>query len=220
MAAKFDPKAKAKRQKIVAAVLGVLLLGVLAYEVPSVLKMMNKKPATSSTTAAPPAPVPGAPAAPGTPVAAPAPSGTLVDSDPLPQAAGGQLVSFDRFASKDPFDQQLDKPPALPAPSPKDSKPAAPQPPPPPPAAKPAAPTSAKISVNGVAEQVGVGGSFPQEDPLFVLVSLTATKAKIGISGGSLDTGSSTVTLVKGKKMTLQNTVDGARYELVLISTR
>ena len=36
--AKFDPKAKAKKQKIIAAVLGVLLLGVLAYEVPSLMK--------------------------------------------------------------------------------------------------------------------------------------------------------------------------------------
>ena len=35
MAKKFDAKAKAKRQKIIVAVLGVLLLGVLAYEVPS-----------------------------------------------------------------------------------------------------------------------------------------------------------------------------------------
>ena len=38
MAKKFDPKAKAKRQKIIAAVLGVLLIGVMAYEVPSLMK--------------------------------------------------------------------------------------------------------------------------------------------------------------------------------------
>ena len=48
MAKKFDPKAKAKKQKIIAAVLGVLLLGVLAYEVPSLMKSMNKKPPAAS----------------------------------------------------------------------------------------------------------------------------------------------------------------------------
>jgi hypothetical protein len=54
---------------------------------------------------------------------------------------------------------------------------------------------------------------------MFVLVSLTTTIAKVGIADGALDTGSPTVTLKKGKKLTLQNTVDGARYELLLIAT-
>jgi hypothetical protein len=225
MAAKFDPKAKAKKQKIIAAVLGVVLLGVLAWQVPSLLKTLNKKPPSAATPAPAPAPVPGVPGtvpvapATGTPVAVS--SGTLIDSDPAAQAAGGQLVSFDRFASKDPFAQQLGEP-AAPAAA-KAAKPApapAPPPPPPPPAAAKtaSAATSARIAVNGVPEQVGVGGSFPQADPLFVLVSLTATTAKVGISGGSLDTGTATVTLKKGKKLTLQNTVDGARYQLLLIA--
>jgi hypothetical protein len=223
MAAKFDPKAKAKKQKIIAAVLGVVLLGVLAWQVPSLMKTLNKKPPSAATPA--PAPVPGAPGtapvtpATGTPVAVS--TGTLVDSDPATQPAGGQLVSFDRFASKDPFAQQLGKPAAAPAAAkPSNSAPAPPPPPPPPPPSAKAASaaTSARIAVNGVPEQVGVGGSFPQADPLFVLVSLTATTAKVGISGGSLDTGTATVTLKKGKKLTLQNTVDGARYELLLIA--
>jgi hypothetical protein len=229
MAAKFDPKAKAKRQKIVLAVLGVALVGVLAWQIPGVLAIMNKKPAApAATTATPVAPAPGVPAA-GTPGSA-VPSGTLVDSDPAAQAGGGQLVSFDRFASKDPFQQQLGQrkaPSAAPAPAAKTGTPApgsgsgsgsgaAPAPPARAPAA---APTSARISVNGVPEQVDVGGTFPAEDPVFVLVSVTKTTARVGISGGSLDTGSRTVTLRKGKKLTLQNTADGAQYELVLVST-
>jgi hypothetical protein len=230
MAAKFDPKAKAKRQKIVLAVLGVVLIGVLAWQVPSVLKIMNKKPPPAAT-APPPAAV-AVPAA-GTPVAATgtagaaAPAGTLIDSDPMAQAAGGQLVSFDRFSSKDPFRQQLGEGASAPAAPAKDSTPPAPSggqrqqppPPPPPPPPAPVGTTSARISVNGVAEKVAVGGTFPAEDPVFVLVSLTKTTAKIGISGGSLDTGSATITLKKGKKLTLQNTADGAQYELVLVST-
>ena len=55
-----NAKAKAKRQKIVLAVLGVVFLGVLAWQVPSVLKMMNKKPPVAATTP-PAAVVPGAP---------------------------------------------------------------------------------------------------------------------------------------------------------------
>lgn len=220
MAKKFDAKAKAKRQKIVAAVLGVIFIGVLAWQVPSVLKMMNEKPPTTAA-APPPAAVPVA----GTPVSAPgttpAPTGTLVDSDPAAQAAGGQLVTFDRFESKDPFQQQMNEettlapktvtPPKTPAAG-KDGS--APKPPTTP------APTTAEITVNGTKETVSVGGTFPQADPVFVLVSVTKTSAKVGVSGGSLAGGGPTVTLTKGKKLTLENTVDGARYVLVLVTTR
>jgi hypothetical protein len=230
MAAKFDPKAKAKRQKIILAVLGVVLVGVLAWQIPGLLKIMNKKPPAAATTAAPVAPAPET-AVPGTPVSV-VPSGTLVDSDPAAQAGGGQLISFDRFASKDPFLQQLGAPKASPASRPRaaaargkapasaSSAQAAPAAPPPAAATgSPSIPLSARISVNGVAERVGVGDTFPADDPVFVLASVTKTTAKIGISGGTLDTGSQTVTLRKGKKLTLQNTADGAQYELVLIST-
>jgi hypothetical protein len=230
MAKKFDAKAKAKRQKIILAVLGVVFLGVLAWQVPSVLAIMNKKPATAA--APPPAtPAPGAPVAPvaGTPVSAPgtpAPAGSLVDSDPVAQAAGGQLVTFDRFESKDPFQQQLDAEAkrstpgggAKPTKAPVSGEPSAPSAPQPSSAAP--APTSAQISVNGSKENVDVGATFPQADPMFVLVSMTRTTAKISISGGSLDTGGATVTLRKGKPLTLENTVDGARYTVVLVATR
>ena len=65
---------------------------------------------------------------------------------------------------------------------------------------------------------MAVGQTFPASDPVFVLRSLTRTTAKIGIAGGSLATGNQTVTLTKGKKVTLMNTADGTRYELILIS--
>jgi hypothetical protein len=225
MAKKFDAKAKAKRQKIILAVLGVVFVGVLAWQVPGVLKMMNEKP--PPTTAPPPAatPLPGAPApVPGTPIAA---TGTLVDSDPAAQAAGGQLVSFDRFESKDPFQQQLSDAPTS-APAAQDDPPAGtpktsgsggsgsgstPRP-----SARPAR-TSAQITINGTKETVSVGDTFPAADPMFVLVSVTRTSAKVGVSGGSLEAGKATVTLQKGKKLTLENTVDGSRYVLVLVGT-
>lgn len=224
---KFDAKAKAKRQKIILAVLGVVFLGVLAWQVPSVLKIMNKKPPVAATTT-PVAVVPGTPVPPvsGTPVSAiPTPGAGLTDSDPAAQAAGGQLVTFDRFSSKDPFQQQARIAAATSA-APADPKPGAavsgdsssssPKPPPPPPAP---APTSAQISVNGSSETVSKGGTFPQSDPVFVLVSVSRTTAQVAISGGSLDSGGTTLTLRKGKKLTLENTVDSARYVLLLVST-
>jgi hypothetical protein len=238
MAKKFDAKAKARKQKIIAAVLGVLFLGVLAYEVPSLMKSMNKKPPPVTSAAVTPAPVSGAPVTGGpvtaAPVSAPVVS-TLSDSDPATQAGSGQLLSFDRFSSKDPFVQQVDAktcdpdptssgapacvaatPP--PAAAPKKAQPAkttTPAPPPPP----AFAPTGARISINGSSELVGVGKNFPASDPVFHLVSLTKSTAKIGIAGGSLSTGEATATLTKGKKVVLMNTADGTRYELVLIST-
>ena len=222
MAKKFDAKAKAKRQKIIAGVLCLVLLGALAWAVPSVLGSMNKKPPSATAVAPPPAVAPPAGAPPtGTPVAATVPtgSGTLADSDPSAQAAQGQLLSFDRFRTKDPFAQQATTPKKAAAAS---AKPAAATPPPPPPPPPPSSgavrPSTAKIAVNGATETVSVNADFPADDPVFRLVSLTKSSAKVSIAGGSLSTGAPTVTLVKGKKVTLMNTADGTRYELVLVS--
>jgi hypothetical protein len=223
MAKKFDAKAKAKRTKIIAAVLGVVLLGVLAWQIPSLMATMNKKPPPNAAPAPPPpatgapAPVAPPPGAAPAPAAPPAGSATLIDSDPSPQAASGQLLSFDRFTSKDPFVQQGASKAAPPPPPAKTPPP--PPPPPPPPTKSPASSyTSARISVNGEAERVAVGATFPASDPVFRLVSVKKTTAKVAIAGGSLSTGDGAVTLTKGKKLTLMNTADGTRYELVLIS--
>ena len=115
MAKQFDPKAKAKRQKIIAGVLGLVLVGVLIFQAPKILGMFGGSSSTASEPAATPAPVPvpvtPVPATPGAPPAAPVPasagSAALVDSDPAPVPADGQLVTFDRFESKDPFVQQI-----------------------------------------------------------------------------------------------------------------
>ena len=237
MAKKFDAKAKAKRQKIIAAVLGVLFLGVCAYEVPSLMKSMNKKPPAPTAAAAAPVvgtPIAGAPVA-AAPVTAAAPATTLSDSDPAVLAGSGQLLSFDRFSTKDPFVQQVSgqvcdtdptssdaptcatgaPPPlaeTLKATQPK-KQPATPTPKQPAPS-----PTAARISVNGTRELVDLSKTFPSSDPVFRLVALTRTTAKIGIAGGSLSTGNGTTTLTKGKKVTLMNTADGTRYELVLVA--
>jgi hypothetical protein len=226
---RFDPKAKARKQKIVAAVLGVLFLGVMVYQAPTILGLFGGGSSEVATEPAPPPPPAAAAPAPGvaTPAAAPATgSAELVDTDVVAEPTQGQLVTFDRFESKDPFAQQAEE-------NTGESAPAAETAPPkdtglsegpgdwttestPPPPAKA---ESATISVNGVSTQASVGGTFPEDDPIFKLVSLTKRSAKVGIVDGTYATGSATITLTKGgKPVTLMNTADGTTYVLRLVS--
>ena len=116
MAKKIDPKAKAKRQKIYAGVGGVILLAVLAFQVPRTLKMMH--PATRAPRARRPRRRPArrrrrsarprwaAATPPSTAAAAPGGDG-ITDPDAVPPPQSGQLLAFGLFRSKDPFVQQL-----------------------------------------------------------------------------------------------------------------
>jgi hypothetical protein len=246
-AADLAAKKQAKQKKIV--IVGfVIFLAVMGFSLPKTLKMLKgPQPVATPVAQTATTPAPGAtPAdAGGTGgTAAPAVSAELVDTGGQPEPGEGQLVSFERFASKDPFAQQVEASPQAtpaaesapdaergvdPGAAPDPAKPASPGTPTPPPAPaqepaskpKPAPaprPTSAVISVNGVNETVKAGAAFPEADKVFELVSLTAIEVKIGIAGGTLTGGSPTVTLKKGKKVTLMNTADGTRYELVLVS--
>ena len=234
MAKKVDLKAKAKRQKMIAAGGGVLLLAILAFQVPKTMKMMSAQPPPPAPVAvAPGTTVPSDPSVLPTPGtvgggASPAASGdgTLVDSDPKPVAADGQLISFGRFKSKDPFAEQIDETQAggggggsTPTPSSSGPTPAPGVVSVTPTAGSPAGVAgSAVISVNGVQETVAAGGEFPKDSPVFRLVKVVGGEARIGIAGGALASGSPTVTLHKGKAVTLVNTADGTRYELKLVS--
>jgi hypothetical protein len=70
--------------------------------------------------------------------------------------------------------------------------------------------------VNGTLYTVATASDFPQANPLFHLVSVTAHSAKISIAGGSYSSGAATVTLNENKPVTLVNTADGTRYTLIL----
>jgi hypothetical protein len=230
--AKVDPlKAKQKRQKIILAVLGVVFLGILAFEGPKVWKQLNPPPLPPRVMSANGGnPVAGAPT-----LAAPTlggaqepgatttdATGSLVVSGPAVQ--DGQLASFSRFASKDPFAQQLSEnssPAPATAPSPSGggmlTQPGVPGIP-----GSVPRPGSAVISVNGVLYQVAVATDFPQSStdssvvPIFHLVSLNAHTARISIVGGSYSNGAGVVTLKENKPVTLMNTADGTRYTVVL----
>jgi hypothetical protein len=163
-----------------------------------------------------------------TPAAAATPKPTII-AFVQPQADQGQLTEFANFASKDPFDQSVQKTTGATssssAPTSSAGGPAttaktgaAPKTPPAPP------PTSAVISVNGELMNVQVDTDFPTAGvvfsqvgaPLFHLLSLTQKTAKVTIAGGSYANGAAALTLTVGQPVTLQNTADGTRYTLLL----
>jgi len=239
MAKKINPlKAKEKKQKIIAAVGGVLLLGLVAFQFPRVMKQLNQKPPASTTPVATTATAPSgtpslaAPSLSGNEQSTPsstAGNGSFASGDVPPPLQDGQLASFSRFESKDPFDQQLsnDTVPRTGTAS-SSSGGGSPSTSPASGGLTPAggsqpAPGSAVISVNGTLMSVAVGSDFPQptaSDPtaqaIFHLISLTAHSAKISIVGGSYSNGASAVSLRENRSVTLMNTADGTRYKLVL----
>ncbi|HUP31445.1 MAG TPA: hypothetical protein VM184_00285 [Gaiellaceae bacterium] len=260
MAAKrVDPlKAKQAKQKKIAIAGVLLLVALLAFQGPKTMKLLQgpqpiEGPTNSSAAPAPAAPGTTTPAPAGTTTAdatavgeAPQPAtveiASLADSDSAPEAGAGQLLSFERFASKDPFAQQA-QPVAAPAPQPAatqtDDEAG--------PAAGAVTETTStegegaeapadsgfttgtasssaeravatSIAVNGVAEDVKVEAEFPVVEPTFLLVSIAedGKSVEVGIAGGTYANGEATLKLPFGKKITLQNTADGSRYELEL----
>ena len=232
-----DPlKAKQKKQKIILAVLGVIFLGIMGFQGPRTWKQLHPPPPPPPRhTETTPTPATGTPslAAPTLRGAAEGPTtagtGELAEATP-PPVQDGQLASFSRFASKDPFAQQLmeksDRPSSSAAgsssaggssnvPSSSSSSP--------PVSGREPTPGTAVISVDGTLYTVPVGTDFPQASatdpsivPLFHLISATAHSAKISIVGGSYSTGATAVTLKENVPVTLMNTADGTRYKLIL----
>jgi hypothetical protein len=233
-------KDKAAKQKKIAIGLVCLLAVAMAYAVHTMTglsggsassKPQAVDPATAvsttsvATTAATDSPVPAAPLLSGNPIAAD-PAAAVADgvtaagSTQLlaavsPPADAGQLESFSRFESKDPF-AGAGAAPASGGSGSGGSPPVVPPAPPAPP------PSSAVISVNGLPELVSTLGNFPASNPtpasngLFELKSLTARTATVSVVGGSYASGSQTLTLTVNKPVTLVNTADGTRYTLLL----
>jgi hypothetical protein len=257
MAAKkkrVDPvKQREKRVKIAAIVGVVLLVLVGAYEIPSMLAVMNKKPPGNTRYDPGPSLRPGglpnvAAGQPGVSAAA-ATSGQLIDTDVPPASEAGQLVSFSVFETKNPFTPQVSDAQgpsstgatttATPTSA---NKPGADVPgtttttattAPPGVSAVPstqppgsttttttvAAQPTVSLSVNGVVSHVASGGTFPSGSPVFRLSSWTKGSAQIAIVGGSYASGTGTLTLHVGEKVTLQNQTDGKQYTVELLST-
>jgi hypothetical protein len=274
MAAKrVDPlKAKAAKQKKMAIGLCLMLVLVVAYQGPKTLKLLKGPQPVAAAAEAPTTPAsgteatpPGVPApttspdasAPTTPATTPsagapadavAQPAVLANTD-LPVTAGeGQLLSFEQFASKDPFKQQAtvtadpdtdvetttDPEKAItPDDDPKGPVGSAENPPlstggiggsgssgSPTGAAAAAPATATTISVNGAVETIVDGKPFPADQPTFEVVSIAkdGKSMQIGVAGGTISGGGATVKLTIGKVLTLQNTSDGSLYKLKLLT--
>jgi hypothetical protein len=141
-----------------------------------------------------------------------------VDSDPAPVPSDGQLVTFDRFESKDPFVPQVSdapagQPSAPSAPAGGDVKTAAPKQQngggatsAPQPASQQVSKT-ASIAMNGTEHEVSPGGSFPKDEPIFRLTSL-----KKGTESASWRRANGAPTITRRRaEITLMNT---ARHDM------
>ena len=228
--------AKDKKMKKVAIGLSVVLVAVLAFEVPKILHSGggSTAPAPAVTTTATPStgtPVAGTPVTgtpvPGVAITPTASSTKLANSDLSPAVGKAQLYSFSHFAGKDPFAQQVvdatlgqpDAPGQDASGQPSTST------------GTTAAVThhksstrvlavtgAARIAVNGRVQVVRVGTSFPASNPHFQLVSVSHGVARIGIANGAYKSGAKTVTLSAGRSLTLVDTADGIRYQIRVVS--
>jgi hypothetical protein len=244
-------KAKEAKQKKIAIGGAVVLVALLAIQGPKTLKMMHGTAAAPVTSTGPVTTTPTTGALPSDPnsLAAPTLGGTaaaatttttssdLVSAAPV-TADPGQLQTFEKFASKDPFAAQVkpggssSTPPASGGSSSSggtgtstNPTPTPPAPPATPPAPTAPAPTTAVVKLNGEVSSVSVGNDFPtagatfsRVGAIFHLLSMTSTTAKIAIVGGSYADGAPAITLRLNTPLTLQNTADGSKYTLVLLS--
>ncbi len=239
--AKDARKAKERKQKIVLAVAGVLLVGLLAIQGPKFLKLMKggSSAATAATTTS------------STTVSATATASTTVQSS---VAAGSDKLSslrVFRASAKDPFVPLVsDAAPAAPAPSPAAAAPPVPaavraraaKPKPTPASSAPASgpffgtvdtttpakpataaraglPT-AQIRLNGTTVRVALGQSFPSKKPVFRLAGFQSGGVSIALVEGSLADGASALKLRMGQSLTLVNTSNNVRYAIKLVATR
>ena len=249
--------ARERKQKIFVAVGFVILAGLMVLQGPKLLKAF-KGDSTAAPAAQPAAATPATDPATGTPVASPSTSATfvkapksskaelagvvIVPEQPV-KAGDGQLNSFSRFESKDPFVQQVKDEPLLTpaqvgglkaqASGTADA------------ATKKAAAAAAAAAAAGAgapAGQAGTGSTpsvpialnmamlrvngnlhfvelkkrFPKSDRAFELKTIKPGRVSIAVADGSF-VGGGTLVLRLGRQTTLVNTATGARYVVKLL---
>jgi hypothetical protein len=238
-----DPNAKAKKQKIVLAAGGVILLGLLAFQLPKLMKGSPTPPtsavASTTTTAAGTAPVASATGA------APSQSSVPTSAELTFAPSVDKVASLSRFPAKDPFKPRVSistagaaggtaadtgAPKAVPPPATTS-------------AAKgplfgtvegsPAAPTKsgsngttskgtslpgATIMFNGKRLHLVLGQAFPKSKPVFRLSGIQSGSVILALVKGGLADGSSLITLPSRHPVTIVNTVDKTRYTMVLLA--
>jgi hypothetical protein len=209
-------KAEEKRKKMILAGGSVLLVALMVFQVPRVLKQLNPPtvaaPASSSASTDPTATgVPGAGGA-------------------VPQAASpvrSPLLS--KMKTKDPFVPLIREKSSVTGAEPSSSGTAPASSPSSPSvgfkpgsstgtgqtaSAAPASPVAAVIWINDRPQVVGLTKRFPAGAPTFKLVSVSGKLIKIRVAGGSFADGRKVMTIRKGRGITLVNTTTGVRYDI------
>lgn len=217
-----DAQADEKRKKIILAVASVVLVGVLAFQGPRVLKQLR---GTSAATPAPStsAPAPSAPGIDSTGGGATAPAPTAVP--PLRSGGLPALKARDPFtplirenaggsgsadSAKDPAPASTDSSPGPgPAVGFEPGNPTAPTT-----TVAPPSPVAAVIWINDSPQIIGLSKRFPSGAPTFKLVSVSPKLIKIRVAGGSFADGRKVITIRKGRGITLVNTATGVRYDI------
>jgi hypothetical protein len=211
--------ARERKQKIFVVIGGIVLLGLLAFQLPKLLGGSDSAappPAAAETTGG--ETEPGTPGTTATPVA-------LVDTDRPLVLGPGQFHSFSEFALKDPFVQQITERKETEIGSSAGASGSASKP-----RARPKAPSrsfsvgeaaagATILSVNGIRHVLEPGGFFPASDPVFVLVSEQpgAKTVVVGLRGGKYENGDRRTRLRVGKQIVIVNSTTRARYRLVLV---
>jgi hypothetical protein len=216
----MTPEARAARerkQKIFVVVGGLLLLALLAFQLPKLLGG-SSSPEAATTTSTGHATVSGQATTPtvGAPIA-------VTGAAPVAAVETAKITSFSLFAPKDPFVQQVETNNAVGASegggaatekSGKTEEKAKEF------ATGKATAAATIVTVNGARQVLEPGTKFPAADPMFVLVAenLGSKSVVVGIVGGAYSGGARTTKLKVGKPLTLVNTTTGARYKISLVS--
>jgi hypothetical protein len=214
-----------RRARIMLAVLGLVFVGVLALELPKMLGGGHSNPVAAPATTSPTSSTTTANVA----------SSSTAAATASASSSGDQLVTFSRFAAKDPFRQQVNlsapggtsgagaaaggsaekapvaKQPVATPPSVRFSVQPVKQP-----ASGPLVP-AALLKVDGKQRIVRLGEAFPAAKPLFRLVSMSQKAIWIKLLGGSFSNGQSTLKIVRDHPVTLANTTAGTRMALGLV---
>lgn len=214
-----DRAGRERKQKIFVGIGGVVLLLLLAIQLPKILGGSSESaaPSTKETVAVDP----GTNLAPSKQVPV-----SLADTDRPPAAGPDKLRWLPRFSPKDPFVQQAKTPaPAAGTSKTEGTKASGPgqQGTPTPTTGFTVGPVAASvtlISVNGTRQALLPGAAFPTVNPVFVLMAeQPKTKSvTIGVAGGEYASGAKAIKLKIGRALVLENTTTGARYKLVLVA--
>ena len=205
-------KQKEAKQKKVLFLLVPVFLGLMAWQGPKTFKAITGGNAPPPATAAPSttAPTPGS--APSTPGAgAVVPPSQLVDTDAPPSLMDGQMSNLGVFPGRDPFSGGAIAPSLGDVSTGGTGTGTG--------TTSTTTPTSARVEVNGAPEDVSIGDTFPESDPAFKLVSVTASAAMISLaSGGTFTNGDQSEQIKVGETLTVVGD-DGSTFSIKLVST-